>query len=257
MSTKVYEGYRIPASYRPEVLVRELEQAVAPLRRRLIIRSTAEALHGCFFGDWPGGGDYPEDGDYLDLHFIRAVDAEIKKRSESKQREDPMFSLEFSVAYLSDPGVKNPRHMYAIPFASRTEYLDLFRSMPWTEPYPYWNNTDEPDDVSRAEWRRRGKVWDRVLPDGPISSAAVVWESTLPSLMWEMLYRQDQMRNDIARELYRIELRHRRRRSEERTPESREEQAAWLKRLFPDNPVTVEQLAAKQAARDAKWGGFR
>lgn len=32
----------------------------------------------------------------------------------------------------------------------------------WIEDYAFWNNSDEPDDVTRAEWLARQKTWDRI-----------------------------------------------------------------------------------------------
>lgn len=71
---------------------------------------------------------------------------------------NPAFDFEFDACVL--PGGKHP---LAIVYTEQEAYREVWASMPETEFYPYWNNTDRPDGVSASEWRRRARAWDRAL----------------------------------------------------------------------------------------------
>src|SRR3546814_20897990 len=60
------------------------------------------------------------------------------------------------------------------PRSTRTDtrfpYTTLFQSWlaawmqkPGVEPFAYWDHTDPDEGLSRAEWRRRGRIWSAIL----------------------------------------------------------------------------------------------
>jgi hypothetical protein len=51
-------------------------------------------------------------------------------------------------------------------FAEQPEYKDVLLSMEGVEEYPYWDNTDEPKNMTRKAWKARGREWDEALGYG-------------------------------------------------------------------------------------------
>lgn len=45
------------------------------------------------------------------------------------------------------------------------QFEHLWRAFPGVEEYGYWDNTDKPETVSNAAWRRRMKDWDAAIGD--------------------------------------------------------------------------------------------
>lgn len=54
------------------------------------------------------------------------------------------------------------------------------------EDYAYWNNTDEPDHLSEAEWNARRDAWTEVL-DAPQACLTMTWQPFLPTVSDEDL----------------------------------------------------------------------
>lgn len=54
----------------------------------------------------------------------------------------------------------NEDHILAMLFAEQRAYINAFEDMPGVRPYPYWNNQEQPDDISKKAWRERGKHWE-------------------------------------------------------------------------------------------------
>lgn len=58
---------------------------------------------------------------------------------------------------------------YFIPYADKSSIfsniIDFINDDPRIEYYGYWDNTDQPDDVSDAAWEDRSNVWDKLDED--------------------------------------------------------------------------------------------
>jgi len=53
---------------------------------------------------------------------------------------------------------------YIIPYGTR-KVVGSFTPPDWVEEYGYWNNTDQPLDLTRRQWKARGDKWDEVALD--------------------------------------------------------------------------------------------
>jgi len=49
-------------------------------------------------------------------------------------------------------------------FTERDSIIELIQAQPWFTEYAYYNNTDQPDDISDEEWEQRKRDWDIVFP---------------------------------------------------------------------------------------------
>lgn len=61
------------------------------------------------------------------------------------------------------------RYAYIIPYGHGLRELVYRKPITEGYSYSYWNNSDKPESVSEAEWRRRGKAWGAILSGGPIT----------------------------------------------------------------------------------------
>lgn len=51
----------------------------------------------------------------------------------------------------------------AIPYFNQHGWNEKLLEMPWVKEYGYWDNTDQPDDMSDADWEQRKIDWDDAL----------------------------------------------------------------------------------------------
>jgi hypothetical protein len=85
----------------------------------------------------------------LSIFFRRAVEA-----SKSMTRDFECIDASVNVWLYK-------KYAYVIFYGEHWLYED-FERPEGVEDYCYWNNTDEPDDVTRRQWEARGKTWDQV-----------------------------------------------------------------------------------------------
>jgi hypothetical protein len=58
-------------------------------------------------------------------------------------------------------------------------FCELGRPPTWLHEFAFWNNSDMPDGMSAADWKRRGDTWDRVaLDDGR-------WDARLTNIVFQ------------------------------------------------------------------------
>lgn len=50
--------------------------------------------------------------------------------------------------------------------AEQSFYAEILGNTRGVEHYPYWDNTDRPEDVSEREWKRRGEEWKEAIGPG-------------------------------------------------------------------------------------------
>jgi len=55
-------------------------------------------------------------------------------------------------------------------------YTPAFERIIKPEPLPYWNNTDQPEDMTRGQWTERERLWDRAMGDGIPSENGFTFE---------------------------------------------------------------------------------
>tara|TARA_Y100000034_G_scaffold116828_1_gene155632 strand:+ start:1760 stop:2464 length:705 start_codon:yes stop_codon:yes gene_type:complete len=53
---------------------------------------------------------------------------------------------------------------YIVPYGNR-KVVQSFSPPDWVEEYGYWNNTDQPEHITRRQWKARGNKWDEVALD--------------------------------------------------------------------------------------------
>jgi hypothetical protein len=90
--------------------------------------------------------------------------------------------------------------VFVIPFTEDHEVTKLLTSTGDIIEYPYWNNTDQPEDMTWEQWEARGKEWDEALPGiGIVSPCGFVMD--IVTKTWDVCnrirLREEDPRDDI------------------------------------------------------------
>lgn len=99
--------------------------------------------------------------------------------SRTDQYAHPDYTFELSIfAYKGA--------FYAMPFTEDRDLEALLLSQPWIEEFGYWDNTDKPDSISVADWKKRQRIWqgifDRCYASAPANGD---FQVNLSPRLWE------------------------------------------------------------------------
>jgi hypothetical protein len=173
VSTKIHHGYRLDCTRLdlmtlPTVLraafgpTYETEYLLASIRAAAFLvdqRRVEKAASGVDYRLPKVSAMYATDW------FLRVGQSKI---DETGRRMPP---IDFAVDVTLLPDIHSG-DLYALLFTERQAYRDVWESLSWVTPYPYWDSTDRPDGVSASEWARRAAAWDRVLPSSTAPATA-------------------------------------------------------------------------------------
>lgn len=168
MSTKIHHGYRLTRlGTNPGLaeLVAFIQESQCGLFRLVCRRAQAAAVtHLVRESDRRAVGLEVDDPALFGAGVERAL-GEMRQRMVDASRAvsvggTPLFDFRCSLVVLPDPDGGLP---LALVFATDPTVEELAASALFLDPYPYWNNTDRPADVSDCEWQARADVWDRAL----------------------------------------------------------------------------------------------
>jgi len=161
VSTKIYHARRIPAGKLNDFLDWSRTQILDRITKRV-----RELMERSDLSDWkPGKGCTNA---YLSEQYERfnRVMNEAKQASVSTER-DPFFNLDCGFNLWIDG-----RYIYLVPIMEDWMQRGL-RFPEWATDYSYWNNSDQPSNVSGKEWKARAETWDRICTgEGPSSHNA-------------------------------------------------------------------------------------
>ena len=170
MSTKIFNGYRIETDS-----LQGLQDFVQDYRKKARPRAVAFAASQIMWNLASKIDDAVMDGEPYEPFIEHGVYAEfcdfeskVSKALGSLQR-DVFHDLECNLSLVPDTA---NGYIYVLIYAEQRFYHNLLEKMPGIEPFPYWDNTDGPDELSEAQWKARGKTWERIL-DGFKPSADV------------------------------------------------------------------------------------
>lgn len=92
--------------------------------------------------------------------FLASIEMEKAYR---KQLSDHYRSMEDLSVYIGMRSMSG--YIYLIPYGDMqmSHVWDFLGSVSYLKNYAYWNNTDEPEDVTREEWEARGDEWDETF----------------------------------------------------------------------------------------------
>jgi hypothetical protein len=201
MSTKIYHGYRagtdgtfVGALH----LVSQIRSAVEAEHRQLVLSTAASLValtrDAAVLGDEVG--PIKLDNRSFDPSSPIEIGLYLSKLHQSPQRHSLDFDCKASLHI--DPG-GSLSQVFLIGFFGPEAYDLAFLSVPDVHEYRYWDNADQPEDVSEDDWRQRAEVWGRVLgPSWTPSKTGLVAELVEETAPLEILLRPDVWQELVA-----------------------------------------------------------
>ena len=190
MSTKIFNGYKIPSMTLPELFnfMFEFRDRVRPVLTRLILQRTAEICAGVINA---AALDLPTP--FLDND--RTIQAIMNNRTKiapwwfansyltHKQDEierthirDPQNDFSCNLTIHLIPG-GNSYKLLVLLFTEQKEFEKLWNLTPGVEHYEYFNNTDRPKEISKEEWKVRELDWESALQAGVPALAGLQFDT--------------------------------------------------------------------------------
>lgn len=144
MSTKIYEAWRWKRTLGMSWVLHEVET----IMKRQMYKKAQEFLAKC-------GAD-SKAGNSWEQREVMAMCAKLTLFQALSPYKGPQgdFSCDFCVW-----DYKSYFYMYPIGTLNNWDFSEIYK-IPCLEDFRYWNNTDEPEGMTRREWNRRGRIWD-------------------------------------------------------------------------------------------------
>lgn len=175
MSTKIYNGFRIP-SVRNLKSIKEITERIRPgieelakekLSKFYVIRSI-ESLYERAFPQWRDSEREKPINEKDSVYYQVWNELMDRQRTMVKeQRRDPAIDVDFSLVFIPHAG-----GTIGIYYSEDEKMSDLWLMQPEVQSYGYWNNTDRPDDVTPREWNDRKKAWDKAFEKTSVPAEA-------------------------------------------------------------------------------------
>lgn len=169
MSTKIYNGYKLPNMSLLELKeftdklrgeIRETCNKMFYDKAALIITNIIDCSYVCSKEKLFKKYNIKENEMNFSL-FFKTWDTINKKNKEisKTQERNPLFDFSCEICLIP---IENK--ILCLYFGEAKEYLNTFTSFKEISSYYYYNNVDEPEDVSEEEWKQREKDWAKALP---------------------------------------------------------------------------------------------
>lgn len=158
MSTKIYLAYRCSVKKLNEFLLKFREHCFSKVQERievLMAAVTPEQIRK-YYDDKEWNMSYEEFLTKKEKYFrFRHVFVNACEASPNHYR-DLIFCFDCSLNVWL-----HKNKAYLIPYGE-TWILNDFKLPEEVEEYPYWNNSDPPENVTNKQWEARSKNWDAV-----------------------------------------------------------------------------------------------
>jgi len=176
MSTKLHHGYQLTVGTDPFAFIASARAALDPVRDRadaaMLAERAIDIIDRAILDPEPTSDPDPFTA-VMKSPLNRAwseLNDEQSKLKENDWRRDPT-RLELAIGLDPLTG-----RLGVLLFAEERLLIEAFRALPEVEEYGYWNNSDQPDGVTDAQWDERREFWTRVLPGyDPPSVAMLTW----------------------------------------------------------------------------------
>ncbi len=143
MSTKIYEAWR----WKRPLGINPILYQVETIMKNQMYKKAQKIMKDA--------------GDGIAQHTVMMMCAKLTQFSSLSPYRGPQgdFSCDFSVWDWK-------RHYYMLPIGTpdNWDFAEIYK-IDGMEDFRYWNNVDEPEDMTRREWNRRGHVWDTQYED--------------------------------------------------------------------------------------------
>lgn len=165
MSTKIYNGYRLPEGLTMDGVFQWLRPLKAALRETVeenwhqtLGRSSLEAFDlqtartkGMQLG---GEGLGPRSSPWSNARQRWLDDLRECQQTQRWCFVDPEVNL--SVFYTQ-------QRLYALFFGTQKNLQEVFEKTEGVSEFNYWNNAEQPNGISNKQWEQRGETWEALL----------------------------------------------------------------------------------------------
>lgn len=167
MSTKIYNGYAISGVNDCNSLMaflKDYQNKVTEKANEIYMRMLCAFI--CDVIDRKCVGETPfkfldktiNDADPSKIGDVCIALADDTIKSEKSMRRG---GEDFKCEIVVFP--KNEGKTLALIYSEMKFYEEIWENMPGVEYYGYWDNSDEPEDISCEQFRARGNEWDEAL----------------------------------------------------------------------------------------------
>lgn len=169
MSTKIYNGYRLPNWSLKEItnFCKALKDTIDPIRIELYSKQLAKDVslnidryaNGLSIIDLPK--QFKDEEKFNTYHLDIAKDYALEqiRHIALNQNRNPAYDYEFSICFIP---IKDK--ILALLYTEHKELTEVWENCQHVEEYGYWNNEEQDDGISNEEWEQRRLDWDEALP---------------------------------------------------------------------------------------------
>ncbi len=178
MSTKIYNGYRIVGKSLDEVmgkifsnkndLINIIEEKI---KREILIETLSNYYDFCFESFFDTKEKSSENSSAMGKMVSNALNNEYDLEKRERKTND---MIDVSICIFPVKKESQNEQFYLIMLFGDKYSKDIVNSSTWNEmkieEYGYWDNTDQPDELTESEWEERGIFWDEALGKSGVPS---------------------------------------------------------------------------------------
>lgn len=180
MSTKIYNGLRLIDSGADLFTV--IPQVAKVIRKEL--GKAAQALVGEELARAADDKKLREETKPTDNLWFEVEERWRKRQAAWGPHHRLNDPLRFSIVFgRSDQG-----NILVNWYGEHQGYEKALKKTGLFEDYGYWNNTDEPEDMTYEEWQARGKEWDSLMDKDGTFGSLPLWELGSSSDPWRHMF---------------------------------------------------------------------
>ena len=168
MSTKIHNGYRLPAGSDPFTFLDELRLALDPVRDRIDAELLINRAMAYIDDVTAAPADKVERGTEIRAAYREFTNTQRSLSATDRAHDPHRFELSLSRDPLTE-------QLALLIYTEEKALHDTFLTVSGAETYGYWNNTDRPEGTTEAEWVDRKEFWDRILGDSTAAERMLTW----------------------------------------------------------------------------------
>lgn len=200
MSTKLYDGLQLKGS-KADIfeIVKTISSSIEEIFNKQVPKVIAPEIYRIY--------DRQEERDaakglkgFRSTLFHRANNEWEKKQMEMGHRHTLNDPLRFNIVF----GKSNKGNILAYPFHRTPQYQKALMDTDLFNDYHYQNQSEHPENLTRKEWRARGKEWDSVLTDSgshlpswTLTSRDIFRYGIINEIDYDLAYTQKQRLHNI------------------------------------------------------------
>lgn len=158
MSTKLYNGIIIDTDKNVFQLSKDIRETCEKVFEELNLEYTSNLLKRVY-------AEYVSEK-IKDDAAILEHGLYIKALEKHKEDAKDEFNRNFLLCDVSIFSPLEDGRMLGYVFANKSEYYDAVLELDGIREFAYWNNTDQPDNVTDDEWDERRTLWNNQLDKG-------------------------------------------------------------------------------------------